>query len=214
MSQTNVTLVSVKRGQKGLQAEFKGVIVKQGMNPLALMNEGDSRFTQDSTRHAWLTVNAASINKIFNVSLDALQALKEGESLELNLVAPKYNGVPFQIQVVESLSPFNEWEAENWKKAAKQLTIDEKVVASARISKTAEVDQCLGQQGYFTKEGRLIFSKAVVVLQDVAPIHTFIEGSVLSSTREAEILFAANLKVADKVAENAPVTAKEVSAEI
>ena len=84
------------------------------------------------------------------------------------------------------------------------------------MAKSDEVTKCVGQQGYFTKEGRLVFSNATVVLQQFAPVHTFIEGATLCSEREAAILVAANLKVADKVVENAAINAnsEKIASEI
>jgi hypothetical protein len=86
-------------------------------NPLAILNEGDERFSQKKPRRAWMIAEPSVAAKMFGFSLESFNSLelsngtaydarvKNVHFLELNIKAPKINGTELNIQIVENTTP-------------------------------------------------------------------------------------------------------------
>lgn len=161
-------LVSVKRvANNQLHGELSDVVEKPGVvNVLALLNKGDKRFKIGSDRLAWFPVTTMSLEEmgISTQTIAQIDALKEGEKIELNFPNPKINGQELKIQVMETITP-DVWQQQNTMKAAKQLMINEDVAKNTKISDYS-LSKYLGQNGYFlTEDGNFIFSRTTVTVK-------------------------------------------------
>jgi hypothetical protein len=132
--QMNDTLLVQARkvnGQK-LQLEFAEVLQKestQSVNPLAMFNAGDDRFSQSGgARRAWLTVEAKAASTLLGIDLSdnndawTIDALGR-EVLPLNILAPVaiVNGeaIPLKVEVAETTQP-TEYQLNNIETSAKR----------------------------------------------------------------------------------------------
>lgn len=65
----------------------------------SLLNESDERFSKQKPRFAWETGEKADIQKVFGIDVSALG---QGEELEIGQLDPTVNGMPLNIQLIES----------------------------------------------------------------------------------------------------------------
>lgn len=107
---------AVKGGKFQIEISQKVEKPTQGSNLLALMNEGDERFSQSKERKAWMTAEGAQIKALFGIDCSTI---KEGFPLVCDIVAPEVKGDLLNIQVVETIVP-NEYQKENVLSTAKQ----------------------------------------------------------------------------------------------
>ena len=103
-----IVLESVK-GIKGGKVQLTfSQLVKTGntsTNILGLLNASDDRFNQSKPRYAWLSGQPADIAAQFGISQASLDALAEGEELELDMVDPRLMSNPeiqLNLQIVET----------------------------------------------------------------------------------------------------------------
>lgn len=193
---SNVVITKIERKENSFRMEVKGKVVKEGGSVLSLLNEGDSRFDV-SDRYAWMKVEPEAIEKYFGVSAEKIRALEKGQSLELNIHNPQLGGLPLSIQIVERQLPENDYEIQNWDKAAKQVEVTQNVLKSVRLKKSAGVYDTLGQQAYFMKDGKLVFSTASVVTGD--PQHVFVNDAQLITLEEARAIVSSGLQIVEQV---------------
>ena len=122
-----VTLESLKRvnGNK-IQFQFAQEITKTGtstVNTVALLNSNDERFAQSKARKAWITADMVNASNISGISVEKLEALNVGDEIDLNIENPSFNGMLFQVRVIETTTP-TEWQSANLEKAAKRAGKD------------------------------------------------------------------------------------------
>lgn len=112
---------------------------------LTLMNESDDRFSQGTgARRAWLTVGSEELRKYMSIDVSKLEFIKDqdnsGNTVEVAWIGeekPKINGRPVSVQVIESLTPQDAYQASNELRTCKKSN-DGKILL---------------------KDGKLIFSK-------------------------------------------------------
>lgn len=211
-NQSTVVITELQRKEKSFRIEVVGNIVKPGSSVLSLLNEGDERFDNTSKRHAWMKVTPQAMHKYFGLSIEQMNSMKVGDVLPLNIENPKIAGQPLSIQITESQNASNEYEVINWKKVAKQVKVSDRVLSSSRMPKSSGLYDAAGEQGYFLKNGKLIFSNATVVVGE--PKHSFVEGYTLSTEREAIAAVANGIQVATPVTEEVKAEAENVTSEI
>ena len=197
---SNTVITKVQRKENSFRLEVTGVIVKEGGSVLSLLNEGDARFDNNSKRYAWMKVEPGAVEKYFGVPAEQMMALPIGGEIALNIVGPTIAGLPLNIEVVEDHTPENDYEVQNWDKSAKQVEISQNVLKSSRMKKSAACYDAIGERGYFTANGKLIFSHVRVVTG--TPKNVFVEDYQIVTKAEAANLLAAGVQMA---AETAPV---------
>lgn len=132
--QMNETLLVSARKVAGnkLQLEFAEVLQKesaQAVNPLAMFNAGDNRFSQGGgARRAWLTVEAKAATTLLGIDLSdsnsgwTVDAMGR-EILPLNILNPVavVNGeaIPLKVEVAETTQP-TEYQLNNIETSAKR----------------------------------------------------------------------------------------------
>ena len=137
-------------------------------NVLSIFNQSDARFTpSNGVRRAWLTAEKEDLSSLLGIDVtndkdykkdDVLFGGKKGIVLNvLNpiIVAGPYKGQPLNLEVEESHSPKDEYQAENPVESAKR---------------TPDFDYCV-------KDGKLIFSNTRVVIGE--PNHVFVKHDEL-----------------------------------
>lgn len=95
---------------------------------LSIMNESDERFSQGvGARRGWLTVGAPELKKYMNIDVSQLTFATEqgnnGENQEvawIGKVNPTINGLKVALQVVETLTPQDAYQAENPQRTCKK----------------------------------------------------------------------------------------------
>lgn len=130
MNQTLLVQARKVNGQK-LQLEFAEVLQKEsstGINPLALFNQGDDRFSQGGARRAWLTVEPAAASKFLGLDLTdsnpswTIDPMGR-EILPLNILNPvaivNEEEIPLKVEVVETTQP-TEYQLNNIETSAKR----------------------------------------------------------------------------------------------
>jgi hypothetical protein len=186
MDQTLMVSARKVAGAK-VQLEFAEVLQKesnQAVNPLALFNEGDSRFSQSGgARRAWMTVEPLAASKYLGLDLTDTNTSWTVDSLGreilmLNVLNPVafINGeaVALKVEVAETTSA-NEYQADNVATAAKRR----------------------GKDGaYCTHKGMYIFANTRIAFNKAN--HVFLEmDAVASSTSTKSIVAIPALSVND-----------------
>jgi len=124
-------LVSARKvaGNK-VQLEFAEIVQSRSntVNPLALFNKSDDRFSQAGARRAWLTAEPKDASAYLSIdvtetnpgwSIDSMGR----EVLNLNILNPVANiegeAIPLKVEVVETVTP-SDWQANNIDTSAKR----------------------------------------------------------------------------------------------
>ncbi len=163
--QVGQTLLLQARKVSGgkIQLEFAEIVQSRSntVNPLALFNKSDDRFSQAGARRAWLTAEQKDASAYLGVDLsdnngDWTVDNSGREILELNILNPtiEINGEKhsLKVQVTETVTP-TDWQAQNIDTAAKRR----------------------GKDGAFiTHKGMYIFANTSVVFDKAN--HVFLEA--------------------------------------
>lgn len=192
-AQPTITIVKAVANES-FQIEMVDKVQRPGQRPnvLALLNKSDSRFNQGRNRFAWMKVMPAQLEEYFGVSATDLAKLEYEEGVQrtelvegkhyitLDIEKPEIGGQPLHIEITETTEP-TDWQAQNQENAVKQLEITEEIAANANLKKSDNIDQYIGEQGYFvTEEGEAIFSNAEIVAGE--PEHTFLDSMLFASS--------------------------------
>lgn len=209
-------IIGGKEGNIRLEFQEKIVLPNSKPNLLGELNKSDERFNNVKPTLAWVnkvvpsdfidTFEAIGAQGGEEVTLEMLNSLSEGEEIEVYQddvkvkVGDKF--VPVRIEITESITPINDYQMSNKEKAAKQLTIDGRILKS-RLTLSdelkANIEDNMGKQAYFTDaEGNLIYRNVNVVAY--APQHIIIQNTKLVSAKEAFKIPVVKETVADKVA--------------
>jgi hypothetical protein len=184
-----------------LQCELVDTIDRLGtINVLALLNKGDTRFTQSNARKAWFKVTLESLQQmgVNALQLETISKLEKDQKFELNIEDPEIDGHLLRIQINESIIP-DVYQRQNATKAAKQIMIDADI-AKSKINTNYDLSVHVGKNGYFLDgEGNFIFSKANVTIQGQVN-HTFIKGTLVPETELASYgaTLAENVNIEEK----------------
>lgn len=205
-------IIGGKDGNIRLEFQEKVVLPNSKPNLLGELNKSDERFNNGKPQLAW--INKATITDFIDafetigtqggeeVTVEMLNSLSEGEELEIYQDDVKLKtGQAVRIQVTETIMG-NDWQLENKEKAAKQLTVDGRILKT-RLTLSEElkanIDDNLGKQAYFTDEqGNLIYRNVEVVAYE--PQHVIIPNTKLVSAKEAFKIPVVKEPVAAKVA--------------
>ena len=173
MKTAKLTKITAVKGGK-FEVEISQAVGRT-TNLLALMNQGDDRFSQEKERKAWLTSEASMIKKYFGLDVSNL---KEGQSIEVDMFNPSVEGLPLSIQISETITP-NAYQAANKLKSAKQY-----------------VNKTTGETVYLLKDGAFIYSNSTVVCGEAN--HSFVQHN--STKLESEVrVNAAEAKAAEPI---------------
>jgi hypothetical protein len=124
-------LVSARKvaGNK-VQLEFAEIVKSQSnaVNPLALFNQSDDRFSQGGARRAWLTAEPKDAGQYLGIDLTetnpnwTVDAMGR-EIISLNILNPmaSIQGelIPLKVEVIETVTP-TDWQAANLDTSAKR----------------------------------------------------------------------------------------------
>jgi hypothetical protein len=124
-------LVSARKvaGNK-LQLEFAEIVKTQSnaVNPLAIFNKSDERFSQGGPRRAWLTAEPKDAAKYLGIDLTetnpnwTIDSMGR-EVISLNILNPIANiqgeAIPLKVEVVETVTP-TDYQAANIDTSAKR----------------------------------------------------------------------------------------------
>ena len=167
MGQTLLLQARKVNGGK-IQLEFAEIVQSRSntVNPLALFNKSDDRFSQAGARRAWLTAEQKDASAYLGIDLSDNNADWEvddsgREILVLNIINPsiQLNGEShsLKVQVNETVAP-TDWQAANIDTAAKRR----------------------GKDGAFiTHKGMYIFANTSVVFDKAS--HVFLEADATAS---------------------------------
>lgn len=175
-------LTSIRKvANDSLQAELQDVVVHPGrVNVLAELNKGDSRFQIGNPRRAWFPITLASLAELgLKASqLEAITSMESSQKVVIDLESPKVNGEELKIQVNETILP-DFYQKNNVMKAAKQISITEKIAANRGMKTSYDLSKYIGQSGYFLdKDGNHIFSRTTVTV--ASQVNSFfIEGELV-----------------------------------
>ena len=124
-------LVSARKvaGNK-VQLEFAEIVQSRSntVNPLALFNKSDDRFSQAGARRAWLTAEPKDASVYLGIDVTETNAgwtvdAMGREILSLNIINPEATiegqVFPLKVEVVETVTP-TEWQAANLETSAKR----------------------------------------------------------------------------------------------
>ena len=124
LSMNETLLVSARKvaGQK-IQLEFAEILQKESgpVNPLALFNKSDSRFSQGGARRAWMTVEPSDASALLGLDLTDsnpgwTQDVLGREILMLNVLNPQVligdELINLKVEVAETTEP-TEWQESN-----------------------------------------------------------------------------------------------------
>lgn len=154
-----------------VQLEFAEVL-KSGsnaVNPLALFNKSDDRFSQGGARRAWLTAEPKDAGQYLGIDISdanpnwTVDAMGR-EILPLNIINPiaviEGESIPLRVEVVETVTP-TEWQAANIDTSAKRR----------------------GKDGAFiTHKGMYIFANTRVAFNKAN--HVFLEADATAATTQ------------------------------
>lgn len=155
----NVAKITGARKVAGdkIQLTFEQKIQNPEARPssiVGILNKGDERFTQeDKPRYAWVTGTSSGIKE--SLGIDTSSLANEGDTMDLDIVNPKINGAPLNIQITETTQG-TEYDLQNVETRAKRAGKDGEFILSP--------------------EGEYIFMKATVVAGD--PKHVFIANTI------------------------------------
>ncbi len=211
----NVTITKIQRKENSHRIEVRAVIAKEGSSALALLNQGDDRFDNTSSRYGWMMVRPEVFVKYFPGSVDlmTLENMKVGDEITLNIENPMIAGLPLNIEVTENHIPDGDYELQNWEKVAKQIKISPNILKSTRMKKSSGIYDALDQQGFFVKNDQLIYSHTRVVTATV-PKHTFIEDAMLVTKDEAINLVSRGVQVVPPAATSTEEKAASINKEV
>lgn len=153
-------------------AEFASQIVKPNSNnnALSLLNLGDDRFKQTSSRYAWQPVTPLAISTYFGIDCSNLQNEQE---MEVNIENPKVNGLSLNVQIQE----FTQKEIqERVSKSTGKTKENLQYLLDNALSKAKQVKTEEGTK-YFIKDGGFIFSISTVVVGEAQ--HKFITDATM-----------------------------------
>lgn len=165
-------LVSARRvaGNK-VQLEFAEIVKQQStaVNPLALFNKSDDRFSQGGARRAWLTAEPKDASVYLSIDVTdtnpnwTVDAMGR-EVLNLNIINPVANiegeQIPLKVEVIETITP-TEWQAANIDTSAKRR----------------------GKDGAFiTHKGMYIFANTRIAFHKAN--HVFLEADAAPATTQ------------------------------
>jgi hypothetical protein len=124
-------LVSARKvaGNK-LQLEFAEIVKSQSnaVNPLAIFNKSDDRFSQGGARRAWLTAEPKDASQYLSIDLTETNPNWTVDSMgreviSLNILNPVANiqgeEIPLKVEVIETVTP-TDWQAANLDTSAKR----------------------------------------------------------------------------------------------
>jgi hypothetical protein len=124
-------LVSARKvaGNK-VQLEFAEIVKTQSnaVNPLALFNQSDDRFSQGGARRAWLTAEPKDAGQYLGIDLTEANSnwtvdAMGREIISLNILNPmaSIQGelIPLKVEIVETVTP-TDWQAANLDTSAKR----------------------------------------------------------------------------------------------
>lgn len=131
LSMNETLLVSARKvaGQK-IQLEFAEILQKESgpVNPLALFNKSDSRFSQGGARRAWMTVEPSDASALLGLDLTDsnpgwTQDVLGREILMLNVLNPQVligdELINLKVEVAETTEP-TEYQSANLDTSAKR----------------------------------------------------------------------------------------------
>ena len=165
-------LVSARKvaGNK-VQLEFAEIVQSRSntVNPLALFNKSDDRFSQAGARRAWLTAEPKDASAYLSIdvtetnpgwSVDSMGR----EVLNLNILNPVANiegeAIPLKVEVIETVTP-SDWQANNIDTSAKRR----------------------GKDGAFiTHKGMYIFANTRIAFHKAT--HVFLEADAAPATTQ------------------------------
>jgi hypothetical protein len=166
-------LVSARKvaGNK-LQLEFAEIVKSQSnaVNPLAIFNQSDDRFSQGGARRAWLTAEPKDAGQYLGIDLSeanpnwTVDAMGR-ELLSLNILNPVANiqgeEIPLKVEVIETVTP-TDWQAANLDTSAKRR----------------------GKDGAFiTHKGMYIFANTRIAFHKAN--HVFLEADTAAATTQS-----------------------------
>jgi hypothetical protein len=170
LSMNETLLVSARKvaGQK-IQLEFAEILQKESgpVNPLALFNKSDSRFSQGGARRAWMTVEPSDASALLGLDLTDsnpgwTQDVLGREILMLNVLNPQVligdELINLKVEVVETTEP-SEYQSANLDTSAKRR----------------------GKDGAFcTHKGKYIFANTRIAFNKAN--HVFLEMDAVTTT--------------------------------
>jgi len=169
MNQTLMVSARKVAGNK-IQLEFAEILQKestQAVNPLALFNKSDSRFSQGGARRAWMTVEPSDASALLGIDLsDANPSWTTDvlgrEVLALNILNPQVligdELINLKVEVVETTEP-SEYQSANLDTSAKRR----------------------GKDGAFcTHKGKYIFANTRIAFNKAN--HVFLEMDAVTTT--------------------------------
>jgi hypothetical protein len=160
-----IMLVNAKGVANGkVSLEFAQIVDtgRKSLDLTSLINEDDDRFNTAKPRRAWMVGTKASIGKYFSEIADAIEALAEGEVLEIGQLNPEISGKQLNLQIVETING-TDYDKANIATKAKRAGADGDYIV--------------------TSKGENIFTKVSVVVGE--PRHFFFEETVRKNTGAA-----------------------------
>jgi hypothetical protein len=165
-------LVSARKvaGNK-LQLEFAEIVKSQSnaVNPLAIFNKSDDRFSQGGARRAWLTAEPKDAGQYLGIDLTETNPNWTVDSMgreiiSLNILNPTANiqgeEIPLKVEVIETVTP-TDWQAANLDTSAKRR----------------------GKDGAFiTHKGMYIFANTRIAFHKAN--HVFLEADAAANTTQ------------------------------
>jgi hypothetical protein len=187
MNKATITSARAVKGGK-IQIELSQAI--NGTSLVALLNEGDDRFSTPKQRKAWLSVKPEAFKKYLGIDLGDM---KEGDKKELNISNPAIEGKSLNVQI-------NEY--------TKSEVIARRAAALAAGRKTTSYDYFLDNEAktakqivdnnvtkYLLKDGETIFSTTSIVLGDA--VHKLEKHN--STVNAAELDFQVEMAAATAI---------------
>lgn len=98
-------LISARKVNGGkIQLEFAQHVELPNTNKsiLGLLNKSDERFNASRARHAWLSAVAADASTLLGIDFSELDSAEVGAIMELNILNPKIQNEPLNIEVRET----------------------------------------------------------------------------------------------------------------
>lgn len=204
-------IVSLKHTKNGFyQIRLQEVVIFPGKtSPLAMLNEGNPKFSESKPHNAWLTIELDALKKHFpQLNMDKALSLEKGEEMGLKWSNPEIGGHSLHLQVEEYLLDEGsdkefEYNSENTPKAAKQIELTFRIAENGRrYNKTGGkegmrmsyfiienindlITQDRGDVAYFVTDGsEPIFRRVKVVFGQ--PTHSLIPEQILVHFSEVD----------------------------
>jgi hypothetical protein len=158
----------------GYQLEFAEKVQtgSAGPNLLALFNADDQRFSSGA-RRCWIKISLLQASALFGINFgdDAAWAINSEtgkEELVIDQLNPEVQGKRLRVRVMESTTPFNDYQAANPERAAKRK----------------------GKDGdYLFHKGAMIYSNTELVALPVGqePVHTLLATDAVTAPATSAI---------------------------